>query len=303
MAGVPGGAQTYGAYGVTGVLELDSVREGHSTSLFLAAFSPAGDVVGGLRAQGPSSDVDEAHALAEWDREPGRSLVRAAIEDRLRYGVVESKTVWVARDIPDRRELVACFARAPMHASMILGARYAFGTAGAQVLPMWTSTGAVATDGVTTVGYPDARYRTHLLWWDRWTLPDTVPEGVRRALDLEAAQAPVARRPVGRGVTRAGAEDDGPSRAVLLEETVAEDAEVLRDLRADPAVAVVDRREAQQADLAATRVGARPGVRGGRWAYYPRRRGLVGVRSTATATRSPRPSRTGWVASGSGWWG
>jgi hypothetical protein len=78
-------------------------------------------------------------------------------------------------------------------------------------------------------------------------------------------------------VTRAGAEDDGPWRAVLLEETVAEDAEVLRDLRADPAVAVVDRREAQQTDLAATRGGARPGVRSGRWAYYPWRRVLVGV--------------------------
>jgi hypothetical protein len=183
-----GAAQTYGAYGVTGVLELDRVREGLSTSLFLAAFSPAGDVVAGLRAQGPYRDVDEAHALAEWDREPGRSLVRGAIEERLRYGVVESKTVWVARDIPDRRALVACLARAPMHASMILAARYAFGTAGAHALPMWTSTGAVATDGLTTVGYPDARYRTHLLWWDRWALPDTVPEGVRRALDLETAQ-------------------------------------------------------------------------------------------------------------------
>jgi hypothetical protein len=183
-----GAAQTYGAYGLTGVLELDRVREGLSTSLFIVACSPAGDVVAGLRAQGPYSDVDEAHALAEWDRDPGQPLVRAAIEERLPYGVVESKMVWVARGIPDRRELVSCLARAPMHASMILAARYAFGTAGAHALPMWQSTGAVATDGLATVGYPDARYRTHLLWWDRWALPDTVPESVRRALDLETAQ-------------------------------------------------------------------------------------------------------------------
>jgi molybdopterin/thiamine biosynthesis adenylyltransferase len=81
-------------------------------------------------------------------------------------------------------------------------------------------------------------------------------------------------------VTRLG-EDDGAWRAVLLEETDAEDADLLRDLRADPAVAVVDRREAQHADLAATRSvsrgNPRPGVRSGTWAYYPWRRVLVAV--------------------------
>jgi molybdopterin/thiamine biosynthesis adenylyltransferase len=85
-------------------------------------------------------------------------------------------------------------------------------------------------------------------------------------------------------VTRVG-EDDGAWRAVLLEESVAEDAEVLRDLRADPAVAVVDRREAQQADLAAIRGGPGSGSGTGTWAYYPWRRTLVAVLGAADFRR------------------
>lgn len=183
-----GAVRTYGAYGVEGALEVDRVRDGGSTSLFFVAFSPEGDVVGGMRSQGPYSGADQAHALSEWDGDPGRPRVRAMIEDRLPDGVVESKSAWVDRGFPGRRELVGCFSRAPLHASAILGARWVLGTSAAHTLPMWTSTGAVVVSGLDAIGYPDDRYRTHLLWWDRWALPATVPAGVRRALDAETAQ-------------------------------------------------------------------------------------------------------------------
>ncbi|WP_133252084.1 hypothetical protein [Actinomycetospora cinnamomea] len=183
-----GAARSYGAYGVEGVLELGHIRDGSSTSLFFVAFSPDGEVVGGMRAQGPYTSADQAHALAEWDRDPGRPRVRALIEQRLPDGVVESKSAWVARGFVGRRELVGCFSRGPLHASTILGARWALGTSAVHTLPMWTSTGAVVATGLDAVGYPDDRYRTHLLWWDRWALPTTVPDGVRRALDAETAQ-------------------------------------------------------------------------------------------------------------------
>jgi molybdopterin/thiamine biosynthesis adenylyltransferase len=63
--------------------------------------------------------------------------------------------------------------------------------------------------------------------------------------------------------------------AVVLDESVPADAAVLRDLRADPAITVVDRREAQEADLAATRSPVTsPSTT---WAFLPWRRTLVGV--------------------------
>ncbi len=94
----------------------------------------------------------------------------------------------MARDVPDRRALVGCFGRAPVHASTIKGARYALGTTAAHTERLWTSTGAVLVRDVPPINYPDDRYRTHLMFWDRWTWPVTVPEHERRAIDTETAQ-------------------------------------------------------------------------------------------------------------------
>lgn len=183
-----GAQRSYGAHDVAGVLDLDVISDGRSTSLVFLAFGAGGRVVGGMRSQGPYSSADQAHAVAEWDRDPGQPLVRAMVEERLSYGVVESKSAWVDRELPDRRELVGCLARAPLHASMISGARFALGTSAAHTLPMWTSTGAVVAAEVAAVGYPSERYCTNVLWWDRWQLPATVAERQRRALDVETAQ-------------------------------------------------------------------------------------------------------------------
>jgi hypothetical protein len=188
--------QSYAAHGVADVLDLDRVRDGRSTSLFFAAFDANGHMVGGMRSQGPYTDPDEAHAVAEWDGDPAQPLVRAMVAERLPFGVVEAKATWVAREFPGRRELVACLARAPLHAAMIHAARFALATSAVHTLPMWTSTGAVPAEGLNAVGYPDDRYRTTVVWWDRWGLPPTVAEDERRALDLETAQllSPVAGR-------------------------------------------------------------------------------------------------------------
>ncbi len=180
--------RSYAAHGVADVLDLDRVRDGRSTSLFFAAFAPDGHMVGGIRAQGPYTGPDEAHAVGEWDGDPAQPLVRAMVAARLPFGVTESKTAWVAREFPGRREVVGCLARAPLHASMILGARFALATSAVHTLPRWAATGAVAASGLTSVGYPDDRYRTTVIWWDRWALPDTVTEGEKRTLDLETAQ-------------------------------------------------------------------------------------------------------------------
>jgi hypothetical protein len=176
-----GAERVYGSYGVEAALELDEV----DPSLVFVAVTAEGQPVGGMRAQGPYDAAEQSQALAAWN---GHPRVRAHIEDRLPFGVVESKGLWVARDVPDRRELVSCFGRAPVHASMILGARYALGTTAAHTERLWTSSGAVLVRDVPPINYPDDRYRTHLMFWDRWAWPAGVPEQQRQAIDTETAQ-------------------------------------------------------------------------------------------------------------------
>lgn len=104
------------------------------------------------------------------------------------FGVVELKTGWVARDAPNRRSLTASLARTPLHAALILGARYGVGAGGGHSLRMWTASGGVVARELAPVPFPDERYETHLVWWDRWVPSGTVTEDERRALDAETAQ-------------------------------------------------------------------------------------------------------------------
>ena len=169
-------------------LDLDQIQDVRSTSLFFVAFGSDGDMVGGVRSQGPYTDAGQSHAVLEWEGEPQQPLVHAMIEERLPFGVVESKAAWVSDAVPGRRELVECLSRVPVHAAMVLGARFALGTSAVHTLDLWTATGAVVAAEVDPVCYPDERYRTSVLWWDRWTLADTAAEVERLAFEAETAQ-------------------------------------------------------------------------------------------------------------------
>ena len=177
---VAGAVEVYASHGVGPALELDPDR----TSLVFVALTAAGRPIGGMRSQGPYERAEEAQALEAWDHDP---TVHARIADRLADGVVESKGLWVVRDAPDRRAVVRAFGRAPLHASMILGARHGLGATAAHTEQLWLSTGAVVQPDVPPVPYPDDRYRTNLIFWDRWHLPPTVSDDEMRAVDAETA--------------------------------------------------------------------------------------------------------------------
>lgn len=175
-----GALAVYGSHGVAPALEVDRQR----TSLVFVALTADDRPIGGMRAQGPYERAEEAQALEVWDHDPE---VHTRITDRIADGIVESKGLWVARDAPDRRAVVRAFGRAPVHASMILGARYGLGTTAEHTERLWTSTGAVLQRDVPPVPYPDDRYRTHLMFWDRWHLPPSVSDDEMRAVDAETA--------------------------------------------------------------------------------------------------------------------
>ncbi|WP_459548028.1 hypothetical protein [Nocardia sp. X0981] len=164
-----GARQAYRHFGHEPALEYDSVADGSSTTLFFAATDTCGDVVGGLRVQGPYTWVSEVSSLAPWAGRPGAADLGLMMARRIPRGVVESRAVWVARDAPARSELTAAISRCMAHAPRLLDARYGFATVASFATERHRASGGVVAQLIPPVPYPDERYRTVPIWWDTKT--------------------------------------------------------------------------------------------------------------------------------------
>ncbi|MFD4182815.1 hypothetical protein, partial [Rhodococcus sp. NPDC058514] len=148
-------------------LEYDQIRDGRSTALFFVAIAPDGSAAGGLRAQGPYREADEAHAIVEWDGQPGAVAVRSMITDRIPFGVVEMKGAWVADSAARRPDLTRSLAGFGCCTMEILDVQFLLATAAEHVLALWASSGGEVAQHIPPAAYPDDRYRTRMMWWDR----------------------------------------------------------------------------------------------------------------------------------------
>ncbi|WP_395307445.1 hypothetical protein V4U86_18730 [Mycobacterium sp. AMU20-3851] len=164
---IDGALRSYRKHGVERAIEPSTLVDPVATSLFLAAIDDAGRVVGGVRAQGPYREAEESHAVVEWAGQDALPLVRKMIDDRLPFGVVEIKTAWSDAGHPHSRALTSVLARMPLHATFILGAKFAMATAAAHVLDRWRSSGGVVASRIPATPYPDERYETKMMWWDQ----------------------------------------------------------------------------------------------------------------------------------------
>jgi hypothetical protein len=117
---------SYRQHDVESAVDYERVCDGASTSMFVAAVESDGRVVGGLRAQGPYSRVDQAHALHEWAGREGTNDMRRQLDRRLSAGVIEVKAVWVDGDADRHDALTAVLARSFVHVLKLLDVRYAF---------------------------------------------------------------------------------------------------------------------------------------------------------------------------------
>jgi hypothetical protein len=161
------GAQaSYRKHGVECALDVDALCSGADTIMFFAMIDDAGRVVGGLRAKGPLCSADDSHAVVEWAGQPGQQAVRAMITDRIPFGVLEMKAGWVIDD-PDRnRCLITALARSGCHITALLDCQFMMATAATHVLNRWRSSGGVVAP-IPAAPYPDDRYKTKMIWWDR----------------------------------------------------------------------------------------------------------------------------------------
>ena len=183
-----GAGRSYRRHGVEQALEYDQVRDGASTSLFFAALDEDNHVVSGMRAQGPYTAVDEAHAVREWAGHDGESEVRQIISNRLPVGVIEVKAGWVSDRATRRDQLVNSLARLAVHLMTILDAQSAFCTTPTRLVELWRTTGAVVTPRLPPVPYPDARYHTTMVLWGRDTYTHRTRAPQRASIRSEIAQ-------------------------------------------------------------------------------------------------------------------
>lgn len=179
-----GAEDQYERHGIGHVLNVDAIRSGlDGTAMFFVAVDRSGHVVGGLRAKGPYVNVEESHALVEWAKRPGWSAVRQLISDRLSFGVIEMKSGWVTEGPALRKVLTKTLARSIVHATILLDSRFAMATSAAHVIERWASSGGVIASAIPATPYPDARYETKMMWWDRTTIGNHAePEQWRKIL-------------------------------------------------------------------------------------------------------------------------
>ncbi|AMY18497.1 MULTISPECIES: hypothetical protein [Nocardiaceae] len=177
-----GARASYARHGVDAALEFDRIADGRSTTLFFCALDDAGHPVAGARVQGPYERPDQTHADQEWIPVPaGRAALRELVAARLTDGVVELKTGWVDPAVPRDRRLADMIGFSGPLAGTVLGVRHTLVTAGDHALGLWEHAGAVLVDEVPPTPYPDARYRTRALFWDRTTYADrALPDHRRR---------------------------------------------------------------------------------------------------------------------------
>ena len=165
-----GAVRSYTEHGVQRTLNIDATRDGVDTHMFFAAVDGRGGVVGGARVVGPLWSADDSHAVIEWEGSPGAVAVSKMINDRVPFGVVEVKSAWADSASRHRDAIAAALARTALPIMALSGVQFVMATAAAHVLDRWRASGGVVAATIPAVAYPDERYRTKMMWWDRSTI-------------------------------------------------------------------------------------------------------------------------------------
>jgi hypothetical protein len=178
-----GAHRSYTKHGVECALDTDALRSGADTLVYFAIIDDAGQMVAGVRGIGPLRSADDSHALVEWAGQPAQQAVRDMINVRVPFGVVEMKSAWVIDEGDQDRRLAHTLARSAAHVTALLDVQFCMATAAAYALNRWRSSGGVVA-GIPAAPYPNERYQTKMMWWDRRNFVNraTEPQQVAKML-------------------------------------------------------------------------------------------------------------------------
>ena len=163
-----GAVASYERFGVSDALDSDVDRCADDTALFWAMTDVSGQVVGGVRAKGPLRGPEDSHAVVEWAGRPGEAQVHDMISERVPLGVLEMKAAWLDKEPGGGRHRAKMIARSGFHAMGLFNITYCMATSAAHILDQWRSSGGVVAS-IPASPYPDERYQTKMMWWDRRT--------------------------------------------------------------------------------------------------------------------------------------
>jgi hypothetical protein len=96
------------------------------------------------------------------------------------------KSAWVTDDANRSRRLTASLARTGCHVLAAMGVQFCMATGAQHVLARWRSSGGVVAP-IRSVPYPDDRFRTTLMWWDRRTLANHAASSQIASITAEMA--------------------------------------------------------------------------------------------------------------------
>jgi hypothetical protein len=189
-----GAVASYARFGVGDALDADTARCADDTVLFWAMTDSDGRVIGGVRAKGPLTSPDQSHAVVEWRGRPGEIEVRSMIADRIPMGVLEMKAAWLNSEGSRNANRAKVIARSGFHAMEMLDIDFCMATTAAHILEQWRSSGGVVAP-IPATPYPDERYQTKMMWWDRQTFAVHGEPAQVAAINLEMAKVHRQRRP------------------------------------------------------------------------------------------------------------
>jgi hypothetical protein len=266
----------YRNFGFEGKLHLQELEEGTGVSLFFVAHDENGAMVAGVRCHGPLEASHQAFMVEEMGSSPEITMLARTIDDEVPLGVVEIKGAWSKGVAATGHTHIEAIARCATHSMNWLGAEHAIAAISDTLLPPGTGTGGRML-GTASVPFPDERYRTVALSWHRSRSQELSTPANRQALRLEGEQ--LARNP---DLARGGlvSPDSTRTRAwrpLLLDVRMRDQREMLRVLREDPALQIIDRLAEQRVQLAEIRPEPAQSVQdeAQRWVYYPWRRAVV----------------------------
>ncbi|MGD0055274.1 MAG: Rv1355c family protein [Acidimicrobiales bacterium] len=281
-----GAEGVYRSHGFEGTLRRKEFEDGHGVSLFFLGFAPDGEVVAGVRFHGPLEGSYQAMLIEEMASSPEIDLIAGVIDHEVRHGALESKGAWSKGEAVTGHRLVTTIGRCFVHAMNWLGAEFAVAAIADRLLPVAEATGAKMI-GTCWVPFPDDRYQTVAVAWRRTLSYELSEPENQLALRVEAEQLARGPRRLSVGPIEVDEERGIARRPLVLDVGERAQREVLRVLREDPSLQVIDRLAEQHLQL--NQVVPRPAraltQEPPRWVYYPWRRAVVRL-------LAPRPFST-----------
>ena len=265
----------YRSRGVEEAFHREELEAGTGVSLFFVGLDPSGNVVGGMRVHGPLENRFEAAIMGEMAASSEIGLIGETIDKECRLGAIEIKGAWSNGEAAIGRRLLTTFGRATIHALNWLGAEFAVFAVADRMIPQAIDNGCIQI-GTTSVEFPDERYRTVALSYRRSLSYDLANSETQAYLRREAEQ--LARGPVDEaGAVSPESAQYQSYRPLILDVTRRAEREVLRTLREEDSLQVLDRYDEQSTQLGSLVdvSAAEIADDGQRWVYYPWRRAVV----------------------------